>query len=61
MSRDLKDFESREPNSFPRSPSSCGTGTKHPTLLKKVRNHHNMLHNKDALQCYPCANMAEAL
>ena len=61
MSRDWKDFESRQPNYFPRSPSSCGTGTKHHILLKKLRNHHNSLRNKDALQFYPCANMAETL
>jgi hypothetical protein len=35
--------------------------TKCHTLLKKVRNHHNLLHNKDALQFYPYANMAETL
>jgi hypothetical protein len=61
MSRDLEDFESRELNSFPRSPSSCSTGTKHHTLLKEVRNHHDSLHIKDTLQFYLCANMAETL
>jgi len=60
MSRDSKDFESREPNSFPRSSFSCGTGTKHHTQLKKVRNHHNLLHNKDASQFYPSATVRSA-
>ena len=30
MSRDLKDFKSREPNYFPHFPFSCGAGTKTP-------------------------------